>query len=244
MDCAYEEYCSAFWSDPVVHALDSGQDEVRAGGLFTVADGQPAYFLAGWIDDHTTATLLSSFDAKPDLAGVALSWRFADESQMIRSWIERAPLAAGPWLPISGEVRSATGAHEMLDRTAEVGHVYFYRVVAEWADGPRTVFGPVSATSGALARGVAFATLAPNPTTGRTRMSFTVDVRSHVRLRVLDLQGRVIATLLDDMRRPGRYEASWDGHAFGTMARPGVYLVQLEAAGAKAARVLRRIGYG
>jgi flagellar hook assembly protein FlgD len=61
---------------------------------------------------------------------------------------------------------------------------------------------------------------------------YTVATQSHVSLRVFDLAGRVVRTLLDREARPGEYRITWDGTTdAGTRAATGVYFVRMEAEG-------------
>lgn len=67
--------------------------------------------------------------------------------------------------------------------------------------------------------------LAPNPSRGPVRAAFELPRESHVRLTVIDLQGREVAVLADGTYAAGRHEATWDSGA-----RPpagGVYFVRM-----------------
>ncbi len=74
----------------------------------------------------------------------------------------------------------------------------------------------------------------PNPFNPSTRIPFELapgaaDVA--VQLRILDLRGRLVSTLVDDTRAAGRrYEVTWRGTDNTGRRQPsGTYLVQLEA---------------
>ena len=67
----------------------------------------------------------------------------------------------------------------------------------------------------------------PNPFNPRAVVPFVVPEAGHVRLTVVDILGREIATLLDGEVAAGRHEAVLDG---GRLAS-GIYLVRLEAGG-------------
>jgi hypothetical protein len=54
----------------------------------------------------------------------------------------------------------------------------------------------------------------------------------------VDVQGRVVATLVDGIVPAGRHEAAWDGAAGGRAAGPGLYFVRLDACGRRAVRSL------
>lgn len=70
----------------------------------------------------------------------------------------------------------------------------------------------------------------PNPFNPTTNLSFVLATPGHVRLKVYDAAGRLVATLVDDSREAGRHEVIWDGRgSSGRMSAAGVYLYRLEA---------------
>lgn len=74
----------------------------------------------------------------------------------------------------------------------------------------------------------------PNPFRGATTLPFTLPGAGHVTLRVYDLLGREVATLVDGVRPAGGHTAVW--HAGSLPA--GLYLARLEAGGRTQTRVL------
>jgi len=70
-----------------------------------------------------------------------------------------------------------------------------------------------------------------NPVRGAGRFSFALARAGHVRLRVVDVRGRAVATLLDGEVGAGAHEAGWAGSP-----APGVYFALLEAGGRKESR--------
>lgn len=79
----------------------------------------------------------------------------------------------------------------------------------------------------------------PNPARGPTRLGWTQSRTERISLTIVDVQGRVIARLLDELRGPGTHETRWNGHAdAGGRAPAGVYLAVLNAAGRVTARRL------
>jgi len=74
---------------------------------------------------------------------------------------------------------------------------------------------------------------APNPSTGRVSIPFGLPSAARVRVTVLDLQGRVIRTLVNGELPAGAHLARWDGRlGSGARAPSGVYLYRLDALGA------------
>jgi subtilisin family serine protease len=78
----------------------------------------------------------------------------------------------------------------------------------------------------------------PNPFNPSTRLSFDLPEASAARLRMYDLSGRLVRTLVDEATlAPGRHEATWDGRDdAGRAVAAGVYLGRLEAAGQQASQ--------
>jgi hypothetical protein len=97
----------------------------------------------------------------------------------------------------------------------------------------------VSTDVGDRARGgLALAPPAPNPAQGALRFSFDLPRAMHARLEVLDVQGRVVATLAEGEFGPGRHERAWDASTHGAGAGAGLYFVRLET---PQGRLVRRV---
>jgi uncharacterized repeat protein (TIGR02543 family) len=80
------------------------------------------------------------------------------------------------------------------------------------------------------------APVAPNPTHGGSRVTYALPREASVSLRVLDLQGRLVATLVDGVMPAGRHDVLWGGETRGGAARSGLYFVRLEAEGKRLVR--------
>jgi hypothetical protein len=77
----------------------------------------------------------------------------------------------------------------------------------------------------------------PNPFRSRTVIGFDLPAAGPVRLRVFDLQGRWIHTLVDQNLPAGRYAIPWRGDdAQGQPAGAGVYFYRLETPSFEATR--------
>jgi flagellar hook capping protein FlgD len=78
----------------------------------------------------------------------------------------------------------------------------------------------------------------PNPFTGTTEIPFALPSTGRVSLRVYDVAGRLMRTLVDGSRPAGVGRATWDGKdSAGRDLSGGVYFVKLSAAGVE--RTLR-----
>lgn len=70
----------------------------------------------------------------------------------------------------------------------------------------------------------------PNPFNPTTRLSFVIAHVSFVTLKVYNLLGQEVATLVTDVMQPGTHEVEWDGKAQdGSVLPSGVYTYRLTA---------------
>jgi hypothetical protein len=70
----------------------------------------------------------------------------------------------------------------------------------------------------------------PNPFNPSTTIRFQVPQTVDVRLKVYDVGGRLVRTLVDEEKKPNVYEVVWDGHDNnGSRVASGVYFYKLEA---------------
>jgi hypothetical protein len=70
----------------------------------------------------------------------------------------------------------------------------------------------------------------PNPFGAGTTIGFDLPKHTSVTLEVIDIEGRVVVTLLDETREAGRHSASWGGRdASGYDVGPGVYFIRMTA---------------
>lgn len=89
--------------------------------------------------------------------------------------------------------------------------------------------GLLDAESPVVEGRVSLAQNQPNPFRGPTRISFVLPQAGHASLRIFDLAGRRVATLLDASIAAGGHAYEWNGcNAAGGACAPGVYLYRLE----------------
>jgi hypothetical protein len=70
----------------------------------------------------------------------------------------------------------------------------------------------------------------PNPFNPATTIMFNVSEPSHITLRIFDILGKEILTLMDDSLNPGKYQIVWDSiDESGQAVTSGVYFVYLQS---------------
>ena len=134
---------------------------------------------------------------------------------------------------VDAERRMEGGVTVVVDRSAVYGKQYTYRLSGTVRGGQQVVLGTLSAEAGERITEFALKKVFPNPSRGGlVRMEYTVPRESRIGLKVLDVQGRVVAKLVDGVVRPGRYQAVWNGRGEqGGKVGAGMYFVQFKAPG-------------
>jgi len=83
-----------------------------------------------------------------------------------------------------------------------------------------------------LLRGISFALGRPypNPSRSSSRVSYGIASTCRVSIKIYDISGRAIRTLVDEDKTPGYYQCEWDGKdAQGMSAPSGTYIYRLTA---------------
>lgn len=191
--------------------------------------------------DNSTATLEAQFDATSGPDGIALRWSFGDVSRVSSAVVERSAAAAGPWAPVTAELRRDGDAMVVIDRTADPGRTYFYRLDVKLVDGSTMTFGPISSTASGVVGESAVNLLGSNPAHGASQVQYSVARAGHVRLEVADVAGRVVTTLFDGVQQPGRFRLAWDGTSRGERLPAGLYFLRLRAPDRTVARKISRL---
>jgi flagellar hook assembly protein FlgD len=69
----------------------------------------------------------------------------------------------------------------------------------------------------------------PNPFVEVTNIKFQIPNKSRIKLKIYDLVGRLIKTLVDKEMDSGHYEVEWDGKdSFGEKVPTGIYFCKLQ----------------
>jgi photosystem II stability/assembly factor-like uncharacterized protein len=70
----------------------------------------------------------------------------------------------------------------------------------------------------------------PNPFNPSTTIRFSLPTQSSITLKIYNVLGQEIATIVDEMKQAGNYSFQWNGHTdLGIQVASGVYFCRLEA---------------
>ena len=180
---------------------------------------------------------LTAFEAFESLDGMHVDWEVPASSSAAQFWLLRSGGANScvP-LPLTFDPLTGQTVYQYIDQTPDGGE-YSYWLQARPPAGEEVWFGPVRAfaTVGVFAPSPAPTRLAapvPNPANPRTTVAFALAEEGLARLRVLDVRGRVVRTLVDRRLRTGDHEVRWDGRGDDGRALPSAtYVLRLEVEG-------------
>ena len=186
---------------------------------------------SGWSVDNLAPGVPAGFALQVVSGGTQLSWQSstAPDFQYFRVYRGGDP----QFTPSPATLVHATATSGWLD--PQVGP-YTWKLTAVDANGNESPPAQATATTAVeevAPRTLAFASLAPNPFTGRLRLAIEVPERAgHVTLAVFDVSGRRLRSLVDGALAAGRYAFAWDGRSDeGGRVAPGVYVARLSGAG-------------
>ena len=194
------------------------------------------------VDIPVAVTDVSDFSASPHEAGVRLAWHVNDVRAVTGLRVHRQG-PDGQELPLgTDEIEArAAGAYEYVDRTAEPGTSYTYRLriargtAADW-------LGPVEASMPTAIRTLAWRGARPNPFAGATELKLAVPARAEGAVRVYDVQGHEVRTLHAGRFEPGEVSLAWDGRdTRGNAVAPGVYFLAARVGAASVRMKLARV---
>jgi glucose/arabinose dehydrogenase len=133
-----------------------------------------------------------------------------------------------PWATTQGEGWGTGPVDLMLGLD---GALYYTQYAGQQIR--RLRYGPLVGVDPAdLPRAVLFEAPRPNPMSSVATLRFALPALGRARLRVFDVQGRLVRLLCDGDREPGTHAEAWDGaDDAGNVVPPGLYFARLEAGG-------------
>jgi len=173
-------------------------------------------------------TLLQSFHAEAREFFIELSWTLSEADDGITFTVLRAE-AGGAFEALTGcRVERDGLSFKLRDADCDPGVTYRYRIEVDEKDGSRILFETAGITAPAMPLTLFQNT--PNPFNPSTAIAFYLPQRSHVRIDVYDVAGRLITTLVDETRPAGRHSVDWNGQDdAGRTAASGVYFYRMRA---------------
>lgn len=222
-------------------ALNTNNAMVYAGGRFSTMSGKLNFFFSGINNpgDPTLPITLASFSANllQNNKTVELNWMTINEINNYGFFVERRAENESQFMEIPESFVEGHGTtyepHEYNynDNTINTPGIYYYRLRQVDNDGLTHYSNPVMINLSTLFSSdetpIEFTLKQnyPNPFNPSTTIEFSLPNKSNVNLKVYDVLGSEIATLVSRELQAGNHIVRWDAKAVAN----GLYFYRLEA---------------
>jgi hypothetical protein len=186
----------------------------QPGNVIIEVDGKPWWNVA--VD-------MGSFEAVPGDRMVTLNWQSLSETNNSH-WIVSRDGEKIAQLEGQGSKETPTD-YRYVDRNVAESMTYSYTLEAVNFEGISKAYGPVTATVGTVPLEFSLAQNYPNPFNASTVIRYELAEKEHVTLKVFNVSGQEVASLVDEVQKAGRYTVQWTGKGISS----GVYLYTLTA---------------
>lgn len=208
----------------------------RISLLFTYCDGMPGCICI-WRSDRDLPVEITGFNALPGDNQVMLNWSTGSESELLEYRIVRSTNPEAGWVTV-GHIparNSAAGAnYSWVDRTAQNDVTYYYQLhvldvnsnsSVYNVDGSTVVVSATPRAGSGVPTEYSLAQNYPNPFNASTTFAFAVPEAGFVTLKVYDLLGREVATVINQELAADFYSVNWTAENLTT----GMYMYKLTA---------------
>ncbi len=212
--------------DGPVRAMAS-YDGLFVGGSFTTAGVHPSSSIARWEGGLVPVELLS-FTAERQGVVAILRWEVANDREPVGFHVYRQERGLDRRLVSERPVMGTTGRFVFVDPNPPAGATDYW--LAELSrDGSINWHGPRSLIDGPP---LPVLSSSPNPARGPVEIAYRIDRAGPVSLRVFDVAGRSVKSLVEGALDAGPHVVIWDGSdGRGSLAASSVYFLRLEAGG-------------
>lgn len=210
------------------------------GTTLTSADSYDI-FVAKLGEQQPTATNLVSFTAVAEQNGVLITWTTETEANNAGFNIYRNQEENGEYVKINESMIPArgdatTGASYSFTDTPDQAVTYYYKLQDVGIGGQTTFHGPVqfsgvtSVEDGSVINPGKYQLFQnhPNPFNPNTEIRFTISTSGYVSIKIYDMQGKLVRSLVSERKAAGNYIVSWDSRdENGVKVTSGVYFYRI-----------------
>jgi hypothetical protein len=185
--------------------------------------------------DEDVSIFLSSFTAVSNKQNVEIQWKTESETNNSCWIIERSKDNCSNWGEIANILGQGTKPipteYSYIDNGIDKDGRYYYRLDAIGSNGDRKKYGPISIfVRGHIPNQYALHKIHPSPSSDRTTIYYDIPKRSYVSLKIYDISGRLVQTLVSSDVEPGYYSILWDGcNKNGNKVANGTYFLRMNA---------------
>ena len=221
-------------------SMDGSSYLVLFGGWEDVGGDDETWTFGG--GDYPLSVELSSFTATGGRDVITLRWSTQSELDNRGFYIYRCDEAGRDYRRITQQLiagaGNSSGSSDYIwqDQRVENGLTYWYQLESVDFQGITNLYGPVSATPTAaspnadlLPKTHQLSQNYPNPFNASTDIRYQIPEDSHVTLKIYDVRGAEVATLVNEDQQADFYTVSWNAEGLAS----GLYFCCLKARGFK-----------
>lgn len=192
--------------------------------LYDIEFARPGYMAP-------SAVTLSSFTAMLVNGAVNISWQTQSEEDCYSWDVERASAQEGEFVKIGSLPGNLTSSephnYVYIDKSQLASGDYLYRLVENDKDG-RNYYGPISVYVNGIPMIYNLGQAFPNPSGGMTTIKYSLKSPGQTSLKIYNILGAEIRTLVNDRQAANNYSVTWDGRDNGGReVAKGVYFYKL-----------------
>ncbi|MFC1683555.1 T9SS type A sorting domain-containing protein, partial [Candidatus Zixiibacteriota bacterium] len=186
---------------------------------------------------HPLSVGLSTFYASAGDGQATLYWSTQSETNNLGFYLMRSD--GGDWARVNENLIPGHGTSETrheyryVDKGLANGVTYSYKVVDVDLAGTQSAHGPITVTpmaSAGVPTDYALSQNYPNPFNANTTISYAIPQDSHVSVKIYNIVGEEVRTLVDSHQSASTYQVTWDSKdATGKSVSSGVYFCTLSA---------------
>jgi hypothetical protein len=192
----------------------------------------------GEVEDYAIDVLIpveiAAFEVISVEGMVKISWSTFTETENLGFRIFRSESEYGQYKIITQEMIPGAGnsankkSYKYVDDTAKAGETYFYKLADYSLRGDKRMHKPVKVFV-ELPSEHSLKQNFPNPFNPETKISFSLKEAGKVQLKIYNMQGQVVTTLINRNTGPGAYNVTWNGtNSLGQIVPSGVYYYELQ----------------
>ncbi|MBN2185401.1 MAG: T9SS type A sorting domain-containing protein [Candidatus Krumholzibacteriota bacterium] len=231
-DTGVTETLNAIWKNSlglVYAAGDNGKIVYFDGGTWTeMASSTTGKLTDIWgISEVPVAALLQAFSAGIDPSGITLRWTLSKVDEGVDFRILRSREVSTAFVIDDGSNIERNGlSFKYLDSDVQPGSGYAY--IVEYSDDGEWKMLLESERITVPGASFGLMTNFPNPFNPSTKITYAIPGHGHVSLKIYDVSGKLVRTLVSGLQGPGEHFAYWNGmNDQGIAAASGTYFCRL-----------------
>ncbi len=207
-DMGWEQIYEGAYGGTSIHLAQDPTGNILACGQLRTSAWSAAAFLMKIENISTVPTFMGGFSLHSEGSSVSLNFRIHEDIP-VNNFKMQGSNGSSQWtvgLSLDGNSYSALDQNSNLRAGGTITYRLFY-----FESGEQTLLlsEEIQVAPAVLATKIVNAY--PNPFNPRTKINFNLAHGQHVKLNILDVRGRHVATLLNESFAAGEYSVDWNG---------------------------------